>query len=88
MLYKKEHLPVILDLTVRGWGASASRRTQALRDEYPAYDVVGRLGEISVPTWSCVAATIRWSPSHTARSSMLGSRTPSWSCSRRADTFQ
>ncbi len=50
MLYKKEHLPLILDLTARGWGASAPRRTQALRDEYPSYDVVGRLGKISVPT--------------------------------------
>ncbi len=50
MLHKKECLPVILDLTARGWGASAPRRTQALRDEYPSYDVVGRLGEIRVPT--------------------------------------
>lgn len=50
MLYKKEYLSVILDLTARGWGASAPRRTQALRDEYPSYDVVDRLGEIRVPT--------------------------------------
>jgi proline iminopeptidase len=50
MLYKKQHLPHILDLTARGWGASAPRRTQALRDEYPSYDVVDRLGEIRVPT--------------------------------------
>ncbi len=50
MLHQKERLPVILDLTAEGWGASAPRRTQSLRDEYPSYDVVGRLGEIRVPT--------------------------------------
>lgn len=50
MLYNKERLPVILGLAARGWGASAPRRMQALIDEYPSYDVVGRLGEIRVPT--------------------------------------
>jgi proline iminopeptidase len=50
MLYNKQHLPHILDLTARGWGTSAPRRMQALRDEYQSYDVVDRLGEISVPT--------------------------------------
>ncbi len=50
MLHKKDRLPVILDLTAQGWGASAPRRTEALREEYPFYDVVDRLGKIRVPT--------------------------------------